>query len=194
VSKHELIAGKVLGLSLIALTQLAIWATLIGGVVYVALNRLALPPETLAIGDTLAHISLTDGLVTLLYIVFGYLLFASIMVGVGSIGTTQRESQQMSSIFIIAAIFPVYFSSLIVADPDGAIAQFFTYFPFTSALIGLLRHALDALSLHELLFSLLLNSVYVIAAFWLAQKLFTLGMLMYNRKPSWREVHAALRQ
>ncbi|MGM0482859.1 MAG: ABC transporter permease [Patescibacteria group bacterium] len=188
ISKKDLINGKIIGLSFVVITQITAWVLLgaIIGIIFLSVSDFS--TEALPIGDVLSKITVMDGVITLACVLLGFFFFASVMVGVGSVGTTQRESQQLSSIFIILSIIPIYFSSLIIGDPTGTISQFFTYFPFSSALIVMIRSSLGALSYTELILALILNIVYVIVAFWFAQKLFQIGMLMYNRKPKWREI------
>ena len=189
VDKGELIRGKIIGLSLVAITQLLIWVVFGAAVAATLLYLLNVPHEVLpVIGQVFGTIALTDIVVAFICILLGFFFFASVIVGVGSIGTTQRESQQLSAVFIVAAVFPVYFSSLILNDPSGPIGTFFTYFPFTSALISMLRYALDAIALPELLLLFGLNIIYVLIAFRVARALFELGMLMYHRKPTMSEV------
>lgn len=188
ISKRDLINGKIIGLSFVVITQIIVWILLgfVIGIIFLLVSDFS--AITLPLEEVLSKISIMDGVITLVCVLLGFFFFASVMVGVGSVGTTQRESQQLSSIFIILAIIPIYFSSLIIGNPTGAISQFFTYFPFSSALIVMIRSSLDALSYIELIIAFMLNIIYVGIAFWFARKLFQLGMLMYNRKPNWKEI------
>jgi ABC-2 type transport system permease protein len=192
VSPRELINGKIIGLSLVILVQLLVWVAFAVAAFFVA-SGMGIDFSQLPLDDLLSSFTIGNILLTILFIVMGFLLFASIMVGVGSVATNQRESQQLSSIFIISAILPVYFAQLIITQPTGTFAQFFTYFPFTSPLMLMLRNAMGEITTWELVLGISLNAVYVALAFWIAGKLFQLGMLMYNRRPTSKEILSVLR-
>jgi len=107
VSPRQLITGKVLGLGAAGLIQILIWlfaarfladmaSSSIGGI----LSNLQVPADFL--------------IISLVYFILGYLLFAVVMAGVGSIGATARESQQLSMIFTLSAMLPFFLVSLIM--------------------------------------------------------------------------------
>ncbi|KKQ10746.1 MAG: hypothetical protein US23_C0026G0004 [candidate division WS6 bacterium GW2011_GWE1_36_69] len=77
---------------------------------------------------------------------------------------------------------------LLITDPNGTIATVLSYFPFTSFMVLLIRNSFGALPLPELILGIFTSVVYVVAAMYIAMKLFELGCLMYNRRPSLKEV------
>jgi ABC-2 type transport system permease protein len=193
LNSRTLIVGKILGLSLVVLTQLGIW--LLGGVISLLAAQSYLDlTEFVDLSSVWDSIQPGAVLVTVLMTFLGFLFFSAIMVGVGSVAANYKDSQSLSSVFIISAIFPIYFISALVSDPTGPIAQIFTYFPTTSALVLLFRNSLGALTAWELALGIALNLAYVALAFWIAVKLFDLGILMYNRKPTWKEVGGMFRK
>lgn len=224
INSRDLIYGKTIGLSLVVITQLLAWAvlgtvfTLLAGVIIAGLagdeltnslsqsgniintgganNALASLPfdkVSQSIGDS-RNLSFSRLLLNFYYIFMGVLLFAGVMVGAGSLGTTYKDSQSLSSPFILVAIFPIYFITLLLSDPNGTAAMIASYFPLTSPLVLLIRNSLGALSPAETIISILVVFIYVVGAFWLSVKLFDLGALMYNRRPTWKEVVAVLKK
>ena len=169
-------AGKIIGLTGVVIVQLLVWVVFgIGGYILIQ-NRLGL-----SIPIDLNHLNLSIIPINLFLILSGFILFAAIMTGAGAVGTGAQDSRNLSSIFILLAIFPLYLSSLIMANPAGSISQFFTYFPLTSHMILLFRYSFNTISNAQLIGGLVLTTIYDVIAVWIAFKLFELGCLMYNR-------------
>jgi len=177
-SRH-LIWGKIIGLVGVTVTQLIVLLGLSATVLWFTLDKLPFPIDLSAI--PLDPVVILSGL---FYLLCGFLLMATIMVGVGAAMPTYREAQSFSSIFIIASIFPVYFIMLIVQEPMGLLARILSYFPLTAPLILLGRQTLQALPTWEIVLSSLALIVYVAAGFWLAFKLFEFGSLEYDNRLS----------
>lgn len=175
----ELITGKIIGMTGIAFTQLTALLLLGGLVFFYSSTKLPFDIDFSAIDWNVAQI-----LISFFYLICGFLIMASVMVGVGAAMPTYRDAQSFSSVFVIASIFPIYFAALIVAEPNGLIAQITSYFPLTASLILLARNALGELGTFEIILSSILLVFYVIGGFYVANKLFELGSLEYNQKLS----------
>lgn len=183
VDKKSLMFGKLIGLVGIVSLQLLIWLSF-GILVYILGQQyfsLDLPIDISNIDYSLLPVNI-------FFTISGFIFFASIMVGVGAIGTGAQDSRNLSSVFILLAIFPIYLMQILVMDPSGTLAKIFTYFPFTSHMILLVRNSLGALSIGELILGIFVTTLYGFVALWLALKMFELGCLMYNRRPSLKEI------
>lgn len=191
IDSKTLIFGKIIGLSLVVLTQLVVW--LIGGLATILTTQNFINIGTFVDLSALWK-SFTPATVSISILItfLGFLLFSAIMVGVGSVASSYKDSQSLSSVFVILAIFPIYFVTAILSDSNGLVARIFSYFPTTSAFVFLLRNSLGELDTWELTLGIVLNILYVIIAFWIAAKLFDLGILMYNRKPTLKEIWSVL--
>lgn len=189
VDKKSLMFGKMIGLMGVVLLQLLLWVVLGLGIYIVIQNSfdLNLPID-------IGEIDLSLLPVNIFLTITGFLFFAAIMTGVGAVGTGAQDSKNLSSIFIMLAIFPMYLMQILITDPTGYFSQFFTYFPFTSHMILLVRNSLGAIGTTELITGLILSTLYVVIAMWLALKLFELGCLMYNRRPSFQEIFSYLKR
>lgn len=183
VDKKSLMFGKLIGLVGIVSLQLLIWLSF-GILVYV----LGQQYFSLDLPIDISNIDYSVLPVNIFFTVSGFIFFASIMVGVGAIGTGAQDSRNLSSVFILLAIFPIYLMQILVMEPSGTLAKIFTYFPFTSHMILLVRNSLGALSIGELILGVLVTTIYGFIALWLALKMFELGCLMYNRRPSFKEI------
>ncbi|MCA9392030.1 ABC transporter permease [candidate division WWE3 bacterium] len=179
MNSRDLIWGKIVGLVGIVLTQLIVLISLAGVGLWFTLEKLPFNIDLAAI--PLDSFQIT---VSLFFIAAGFLMIAAIMVGVGAAMPTYREAQQFSSIFIILAIMPVYFVTLIVTDPTGVVARVTSYIPLTSPLVLLGRSALGGLPAWEAIVGIVVNVAYVVGAFYLAFRLFEIGSLEFNQKLS----------
>jgi ABC-2 type transport system permease protein len=191
IKEETLIYGKILGLCGVVLTQIFTWILLGIGVTLVVTNIVDI---SMPISIDWSSLNWDIAPVGLYFILVGFLLFAAIMVGVGAVGTNYKDSQSLSTIFVLLSIFPIYFIMFIITDPDSILSRFLSYFPFTSPMILLVRSSIGSLNTFELILGILLNIVYVFIAFKLATILFNLGSLMYSRRPTWKEITYAVRR
>jgi len=183
VERKSLIWGKIVGITLIAFTQIAVLVSATALIIYFSTSNFDIPIDLTKIVFDPVNISLY-----LFYILSGFLIIASVMVGVGSVMPTYKEAQSFSSIFIIASIFPMYFFSILLQEPTGTISQIVSYFPLTAPMVLAARLTLDALTATEIVVSSALVILYVIGGFYVAFKLFELGSLEYNNKVSFDSI------
>ena len=187
VSTRQLLTGKVLGLGAAGLVQILIWllsmvflvkmaSTTIGGV----LSTLQIPDNFLVLG--------------IVYFILGYLFFAVLMAGVGAIGATTRESQQLSMIFIFPAIVPIYVFILTQFNPNQVITRVLTLIPFTAPITVFMRLGTSEIYTWELIVSITLLVVSIIGSMVLAAKVFRTFLLMYGKRPRLGEIIKSLRE
>ena len=187
VSPRQLITGKVLGLGSAGLIQIVIWlvsARFIAGM------------ASSTIGGMLSSLQVTTEflVISLIYFVLGYFLFAIIMAGAGSIGATARESQQLSVMFTLAAVAPLWFAVAITENPDGAISQALTMFPLTAPVTVMLRMGLGDIPVWQYAVSMGLMVLTIIGLLFLVAKIFRVFLLMYGKTPKMGEIIRYLRQ
>jgi len=139
-----------------------------------ALGDLAIPLSMLVLG--------------LLYFILGYLLFAVLYSGVGSIGTTAREGQQMAGVFNLPAVVPLILMGVIVQHPDGVVARVLTFIPFAAPITVMMRLPNTAIPLWELTLSLAILVGSIAAGIWFVSKVFRISLLMYGKRPALREI------
>ncbi len=184
VSPRELLLGKVLGLSAVGLTQIAVWILSVlgftsGSIFLLAVSAFSLPFHVLAL--------------TVIYCILGFALYAFLMAGVGSLGTTMRESNQLAGIFSLFAAAPYMLSGFLMANPNLPIARVLSFFPLTSPTMMIFRLPLARVPLVDIIGSLVVIVFSVIASVWVGERLFRVGILIYGKRPSWREILMILR-
>ena len=185
VTAAQLLAGKVLGLGALGLTQVLVWLT-------------SVVAFTGGLGAVVAGLIVTLNPVVFilsgLYFLLGYLLFGTLMAAAGSLGTSQRESQQMAGLFSFGAAVPFMFNSLIFANPNGPIPRFLSMFPLTAPTAMMLRLPLTTVSPLDLAISLGGLLITIPLALWAGAKVFRMGLLLYGKRPSLKQIFLALRQ
>jgi ABC-2 type transport system permease protein len=130
----------------------------------------------------------------ILYFILGYLLFAALYAGIGSIGATAREGQGWSTIFVLPAIVPYYLSYFIVSYPEGAVSRALTFFPLTNPITSIIRLASNVFPAWEIALSLIILAGSVVLIMWLAAKIFRVFILMYGKRPALREIVRYIRE
>ena len=185
VSHRELLVGKVFGLGAVGLTQIVIWQAV--GITFLSSGPAA---------GLLAMINISVPLMmfALGYFVLGYLVFASIMAGVGAVSTTSREGQQIAGIFTVTGSIPLLISQFIIANPDAVLTRALSYFPLTSPITMVMRLSTAGVEFYEVVISAFLLMASILIAIELSVKVFRASLLMYGKKPTAGEIIRYLRE
>lgn len=176
---NQLLAGKVIGLSALGLTQILIWM-MIG----VALAGSAVIPL-----DAFKNIFLM-----LVYFVLGFIFFTTLFVGIGSIVSTEQEAQQITSYLSIILVIPIVVVFPAMQNPDSMIIKVLSYIPLTTPSVMLLRLNIAPIPVWEIAatIALLIVSTYVTIKF--SAKVFRIGILAYGKMPNFKELKSWLRE
>ena len=186
VSARQLLTGKVIGLGAAGLIQIVIW--LISAVALLAIASLFISlPEGLTIPIGLIIFGI-------IYFILGYLLFGILMTIVGSIGSTARESSQWTGIFVMPAVAPLILISLFITNPDHVIFTVFTLFPLTAPVAAIMKLSIASRPTWELLLSVAILIASILGAIWLAARVFRTFLLMYGKRPSFKEIRRYIRE
>jgi ABC-2 type transport system permease protein len=179
---EEMLWGKVIGLCALGLTQLLIWAA-IGGTI-------ATLQGNLDIGRQLANYSITPGLLAILFVYFilGYLVYGTLMAGLGALVNGEQEGRQYAGILSIAAILPVIFISSFLENPGGTGPLFLSMFPLTSPIAMIMRMSWATVPTEQVIISLVILLVSIVGSVWISARLMRVGMLNYGKKLNLREI------
>jgi ABC-2 type transport system permease protein len=186
VSPFELMAGKVVGLAGISLTVIALWAAAACGTVYYGAAHwwdvnIELPAEILPY--------------FVIYFVLGFLMFSSILAGIGSVCNTLKEAQSLMMPITFIFILPMVAWFNLAQRPDGLLARVLSFLPPLTPMVMTLRLASNPPpSFLEVSASIILLAAFVPAVMWVAAKVFRTGILMYGKRPGLWEVLRWLRQ
>jgi ABC-2 type transport system permease protein len=187
VSARQLLTGKVLGLGAAGLLQMVIWMATIG---------LMLPLASDIIGGFFSTLQVPPSLLILgiIYFILGYLLFATIMAGVGSVSTTPQEGQQLSTIFTMVGTVPFWFMWFIIENPNHILSQVFTLIPVTAPITVIVRLGLAEVPIWELVVSIILLIASIIGLLYIAAKVFRAFLLMYGKRPAMGQIFKAIKE
>jgi ABC-2 type transport system permease protein len=169
-SAQDLMTGKILGLSGLGILQMLIWATM-GLAISLQFRGLTIiAPENL--------------LVSLAYLVFGFLLYAGIFVAVGSPVTTEQEAQQLTGYVTMFLIAPIIFVLPVMQNPDSLMVRILSYVPLLTPTLMVLRIAIQMPPWYEILGTIGLLAVSSLFMMWVAGKIFRTAILVYGKRPT----------
>ena len=216
VKPVQLMLGKILGTSLAGITQVAIWVVL-GLIFFIASSFIfgvdisqlqtsqeVLVTEALSTPDSNEKIqmlfnefsTLPIGNLIVAFVLFfigGYLLYSSLYAAIGAAVDNETDSQQFLFPVIMPLIIGVYVGVFtVVEDPHGTISTVFSYIPFTSPVVMLMRIPFGV-SIWEQLLSLTILFVTFIFTVWFAAKIYRVGILMYGKKPTYKDLYKWLK-
>ena len=124
----------------------------------------------------------------ILYFIGGYLLYAAIFASIGAAIDNQADAQQFMLPITILVIIALYVGVLTVPeDPNGIVAQLFSYIPFTSPIVMLMRIP-NGVPIYEQIISLSVLFASVIFMIWIGAKIYRIGILMYGKKVTYSEI------
>ena len=211
VKPFELMTGKIIGTSLAGLTQFIVWGVLFfvfstivsslfgitsipgnpsdAQVMLSASEGSGISSDSLEIISAFINLPLTNILVAfVLYFLGGYLLYASIFAAIGAAVDNQTDAQQFLMPITIILIVALYVGILTVPeDPNGIVAQIFSFIPLTSPVVMMMRIPYGV-PVFEQIISVLILFLSVILIIWIAAKIYRIGILMYGKKPTYREL------
>ena len=185
IRARDLLMSKLAGLAAVGVTQLALTLVLTLGVAALLKTRLPFEIDMSKVVFDPVAIGLA-----FFYTIAGYLLYASILAGVGAVVPTAREAGGLVAFFMICALSPFYFIMALIAEPTGTTAVITSYFPLTAPLVLVLRNSLGALSPLEIATSIIAMITYIGLAFMGSVKLFEVGALEYGQRLSFQRVFA----
>lgn len=177
----EQMAGKICSIGLLALTQYGLW--LAAGLVAIAIGR----ARDSGLGFGLDAVSAGTVGLFLLSFALGYLLYAAILGGLGSLLSRMEDAQQLMGPVYMLLIGGFLLTLYAMTSPDGTLAVAGSYIPFFSPMVIFARAELGSPAVWEIVLSYSLLTLTVLAAIWAAARLYRTGTLMYGKKPSLAE-------
>ncbi|MCD6309816.1 MAG: ABC transporter permease, partial [Candidatus Eremiobacteraeota bacterium] len=179
VDPHELLYGKVIAGGCLGFTQLGVW-------------MLFLLPKILPKFYIIPY-HYKDFFVLSILFVLGYFLMAGFFAGIAAISSS-RGSQQLSLPVIALFIAPMLFVQILMENPSGKLAVFFTFFPISAPFTIMLRWTLQAISSTEFAMAIILLGFFALLSFKLSSGLFQAKLLLYGKKLSLPQVLELLRK
>ncbi len=176
----ELMAGKLIGVGAVGLTQIAIWIVMAGTYALPALAASASTGEIRIAPLTLAAFAL--------FFVLGYLLYSSVYAAIGAVITSEQEGQQLQFIIILPLIVSVFMMGPVMRAPDAPVAVWTSMVPFFSPVLMYLRIAVQPPPVWQIALSLLLLVGTIAGILVLCARIYRIGILMYGKRPTLPEI------
>jgi ABC-2 type transport system permease protein len=200
VSTDTLLAGKVLGVGLVAVTQVLAWAGLtVGMLLYlgpilfgnVGPTAGAAVASSRGLPSDMIFNSLPSpgiALMILAYFVLGFIFYSSLFAAVGAMISSQEDVQQAAMPVMLMLVSSVIFMAPILTRPDSPLARVMTLIPFSAPILMPLRMSLVPVPWYELAVSMGGVALACVAAIWLSARIYRVGLLMYGKRPSLGEL------
>lgn len=182
VSPEQLIAGKILGLISVGLTQLGVWIAF--GVFGALLGGANFP----AFQEQFASVSLKSLGAMSLVLLPSYLMLAGLMAAMGAMVTDSREAQQMTGLLTLPIWIPYWLMVPLMKNPNGPMALALSFFPLTAPMTLTFRLSFTMIPRWQLVLNLLVLFASAAGSIWLAGRVFRMGMLRYGKRLRWKEV------
>ena len=198
VKPFQLMIGKIIGIALVGLTQFFFWLIIAAIGISLApflmesssliqneINTVNSPINSLEIFNNLPIYSLVFGFV--FYFIAGYFLYGSLFASVGAAVDHETDSQQFMLPLTLPLILSFIMIQPIIDNPHGDLAYWFSMIPFTSPIIMMVRIPFGV-PIFELALSMTILVIGIVSSIWLSSKIYRVGILMYGKKPSYKEV------
>jgi ABC-2 type transport system permease protein len=188
VKPDTLLAGKVFGVAAVSLTQQVVW--LASGVllwsfrskIFELVGVGALPPIPFP------EVSIGTLLIFILLFILGFLFYAALFAAAGATVNSDQEAQQASQPIMMLLIASIVFLQPIMLAPTSTMAKVLSWLPFSAPIVMPLRMSVVPIPALELTLVLLGLAVSCVGAIWLSSRIYRVGLLMYGKRPSLREL------
>jgi len=181
---QSLMAGKLLGVGAVGLTQIAIWLALALLWAKPAMARFGMA------GASLAHLGITFSQLAffVLFFLLGFLFYSAVAAGFGACLDSEQEIQQFSFIIVLPMVVCLVLTPDILQHPSGPLAVALSLFPPCTPIVMFLRMSAQAPPAWQVWLSLVLMGAAIWAALWIAARIYRIGILMYGKRPTLPEI------
>lgn len=193
VSSTKLLLGKVIGVGAVGFTQLVLWMSMVF-VMYKIRTPILAKMGVQQMSGGLPDITWGTGLVLLAFFVLGFMFYAGLFAAVGATVNSEQEAQQAQMPVVLLLVCSVMFVQNVLLTPDSALSRTLSLMPFSAPIVMPLRMTVapvPALDIAMALFSVTIGAFFTT---WLASRIYRVGLLMYGKKPSMREIMKWVRQ
>jgi ABC-2 type transport system permease protein len=210
VKPMKLLLGKIIGTSLAGITQFFVWLILLSVLSFVVFLIFGIDPSAMQAEQMSTVVEASgnnmDSLVAevwtefwklpiynliimfLLFFIGGYLLYASLYAAIGAAVDSETDTQQFMLPILLPLILGVYVGFFtVIEDPHGTVSQIFSFIPFTSPVVMLMRIPFGVPMEQQILSVVILFATFI-GTVWFASKIYRVGILMYGKKPSYKEI------
>jgi ABC-2 type transport system permease protein len=181
VEPRDLFFGKIIGIGTLGLTQVAVWS-----VMFLAIGF----SSAIATAQFLSyvHVDLSDVLFFLVFFVLGFLFYSALFTIIGAVCNTEQDAQQLQSVVILPLVLPLMMMMLVMQNPNATLSVALSFIPPFTPMLMLGRIVVSDPPGWEIAASIavLIVSTYLVTLF--SARVFRVGILMYGKRPSLREI------
>lgn len=178
----DMLLGKILGVGAVGMTQYLIWAVF--GVV-LALYGMSMGGP---VAEVAASLSIGTMAFFVAYYLLGFLFYATLFAGIGSVCNTDQEAQQLQQPIVLCLVFTIMVPMMIIQNPDSMFATVISLIPFFTPIVMFMRINILTPPVWQIVLSFLIMIGSIYAAALLSAKIFRIGILMYGKRPDLREM------
>lgn len=182
IRPEEMMAGKVIGVGAVGLTQVIVWLA----------TALILTGSSMvtALAGNSAHVSLSAMQIIffIIYFLLGYLLYSSVAAALGAMVNSEQELQQLNMFLVMPLAGCMFAIGPVITNPTGLFARILSLIPFCTPLVMYLRISLAPPPMWELILSVVLMIATIYAILWVASRIYRVGILMYGKRPNLPEI------
>jgi ABC-2 type transport system permease protein len=193
VKPDILLAGKILGVGAVALTQVAVWV--VSSVVLIAyaapivgMTGASASATAAASSVQLPTLSVGAAVALLLFFVLGFMFYTSLFAAVGAMVSNQEDVQQAQWPVMMPLIASIVFMPAVLANPSSTISRVVSWIPISAPIIMPMRMTMVPISWPELTATLVGLAAACYAAIWVSARIYRVGLLMYGKRPNMREL------
>ncbi|MDC7999312.1 ABC transporter permease [Gilvibacter sediminis] len=211
VKPIQLLLGKIFGTSLAGITQFAVWVVLLGVFLSVGSAMLDIDPAQAQSAQTEMVQQMQDSpeaqsemvgllneinslplmnlvIMFILFFLGGYLMYASLYAAIGAAVDNETDTQQFMLPILMPLILAVYVGVFtVIENPHGTVSQVFSFIPLTSPVVMLMRIPFGVPIWQQILSVVILFATFI-GTVWVAAKIYRVGILMYGKKASYKEL------
>jgi ABC-2 type transport system permease protein len=186
VRPTQLMAGKIIGVSLVALTQYVIWAA--AGALLSVYGLAALSSVAPQAASFIPKIPAAVLIYFILYFVLGFILFATLYAAIGAMVNNDQEAQQVQMPITFLIIIPILMMGLVTRSPDSSASVILSMVPFFTPIIMFMRITVQMPPFIQILASFGILVLSIAFFVWLSAKIYRVGILMYGKRPTLPEL------
>lgn len=186
VTAKQLLAGKIIGVGAVGLTQVAIWLAIAGAFSLIGLS---------STGSVLANVHIpVIGVVAFgVYFVLGYFLYSTMYAALGSMVNSDQEAQQVQWPAMLPIIFAIVMATPVLQHPNSQLAFWASLFPLFTPILMFVRIMAETPPIWQILLSIVLMLLTTWGLLGLSSRIYRVGILMYGKRPTLPELRKWLR-
>ncbi len=181
--------GKIIGIFLVGITQMGVYAVVVIAHLFLPYYQDVLAQFNLHVSNLSWHVAVLG----FMFYILGYFLYSTLYAAVGSIVSRTEDLGQAVSILTVLTLAAFYIGIFSISNPNSLIIRIASYVPFFAPTTALIRIGLGTIAWWEVLVSTIILLVSILVCGWISTKIYRTGVLMYGKRPTWKELRRAMK-